>query len=168
MITRSGDSVVYMPTVTTTEALLGHQEGLLLRNRWLHWLPLLLLMHSRETSVFRDEDLACFYGRLPWRVMSQVPDLCWERPLDTTLRLVLLVGMIPHCRKRNGVKTCADSVTSIDTAQRQRRRLLLGTILRYWKVRLLSYYWFVRITMIVPIHPKSVTSSPYDLGSGYW
>ena len=86
--------------------------------------------HSRETSVFRDEDLVCYYGRLPWRVMAQVPNLCWERPLDTTLRLVLLVGMIPHCRKRNGVKACADSVTSIDTAQRQRRRSLFGTIMR--------------------------------------
>ena len=87
--------------------------------------------HSRETSVFRDEDLACFYGRLPWRVIAQVPNLCWERTFDTILRLVLLVGVISHCRKRNGVKICAASVTSIDTAQRQRRRSLLGTILRY-------------------------------------
>ena len=123
--------------------------------------------HSRETSVFRDEDLACFYGRLPWRVMSQVPNLCWERPLDTTLRLVLLVGMIAHCRKRNGLKACAGSVTSIDTAQRQRRRSLLGAIMRCWKVRLLSCYLFVRITMIVPIHPKNenVISSPCAIGS---
>ena len=86
--------------------------------------------------------------------MAQVPNLCWERPLDTTLRLVLLVGMMPHCRKRNGVKTCAGSVTSIDTAQRQRHRSLLGAILRCWQVRLLSCYLFVRITMILPIHPK--------------
>ena len=35
MITRSGDSVVYRLTVTEPEALLDHQEGLLLRNRWL-------------------------------------------------------------------------------------------------------------------------------------
>ena len=87
--------------------------------------------HSRETSVFRDEDLVCYYGRLPWRVKAQVPNLCWERPLDTISRLVLLVGMMPHCRKRNGVKTSAGSVTSIETAQRQGRRSLLGTILRY-------------------------------------
>ena len=34
MVTRSGDRVVYSPTVTEPEALLDHQEGLLLRNRW--------------------------------------------------------------------------------------------------------------------------------------
>ena len=121
--------------------------------------------HSRETSVFRDEDLVCFYGRLPWRVTVQVPNICLKNPLDTTLRLVLLVGMIAHCRKRNGLKTCPGSVTSIDTAQRQRRRSLLGTILRCWKVRLLSCYLFVRITMIVPAHPKNVISSPCAIGS---
>jgi hypothetical protein len=33
--TRSGDSVVYRPTVTEPEALLDHKGGLLLRNRWL-------------------------------------------------------------------------------------------------------------------------------------
>ena len=120
-------------------------------------------MHSRETSVFRDEDLVCFYGRLPWRVTVQVPNICLKNPLNTTLRLVLLVGMIAHCRKRNGLKTCTGSVTSIDTAQRQRRRSLLGTILGCWKVSLLSCYLFVRITMIVPTHPKNVISSPYGL-----
>ena len=104
----------------------------------------------------------------PRRVMAQVPNLCWERPLDTVSRLVLLVGMMPHCRKRSGVKISAGSVSSIDTAQRQRRRSLLGAILKCWKVRLLSCYLFVRITMIVPIHPKNVISSPYGLGGGYW
>ena len=105
----------------------------------------------------------CFYGRLPWRVTVQVPNICLKNPLDTTVRLVLLVGMIAHCRKRNGLKTCLGSVTSIDTAQRQRRRSLLGTILGCWKVSLLSCYLFVRITMIVPTHPKNVISSPYGL-----
>jgi len=70
-------------------------------------------------------------GRLAWRVIAQVPNLCLKNLSDKTLRLVLLVGMMPHCRKRSGVKISAGSVTSIDTAQRQRRRSLLGTILRY-------------------------------------
>ncbi len=39
-------SATYVPTVTEPEALLDHQEGLLLRNRWLHWLSLLLLMRD--------------------------------------------------------------------------------------------------------------------------
>ena len=121
--------------------------------------------HSRETSVFRDEDIVCFCGGLPWRVMAQVPNLCWERPLDTISRLVLLAGMMPHCRKRSGVKISADSVTSIDTVQRQRRRSLLSTILGYCWMRLLSCYLFVRINMIVPIHPKSVIASTCGLGS---
>jgi hypothetical protein len=118
---------------------------------------------SFETIILR---VLCFYGGLPWRVMAQVPRLCWERPLDTISRLVLLVGMMPHCRKRSGVKISAGSVTSIDTAQRQRRRSLLGTILGCWQVRLLSCYLFVRITMILPIHPKSVISSPCAIRVG--
>ena len=47
VITRSGDSVVYMPTVTTTEALLDHQEGLLLRNRRLAALVAAALVNER-------------------------------------------------------------------------------------------------------------------------
>ena len=105
----------------------------------------------------------CFYGRLPWRVTVQVPNICLKNPLDTTLRLVLLVGMIAHCRKRNGLKTCAGSVTSIDTVQRQRRRSLLSTILGYCWMRLLSCYLFVRIHMIVPAHLKSATSCSHGL-----
>ena len=34
MVTRSGDSVVYMPTVTEPEPLLDHQGGVLPHNRW--------------------------------------------------------------------------------------------------------------------------------------
>ena len=82
-------------------------------------------------GTFEPKILRPFCPHAGWRVIAQVPNLCWKRHSNTISRLVLLVGMMPHCRKRSGVKISADSVTSIDTVQRQRRRSLLSTILGY-------------------------------------
>ena len=125
----------------------------------------LLTATTAIRGTFEPKILRPFCPHAGWRVIAQVPNLCWKRHSNTISRLVLLAGMMPHCRKRSGVKISAGSVTSIDTVQRQRRRSLLSTILGYCWMRLLSCYLFVRINMTVPIHPKSVIASPYDLGS---
>ena len=74
MVTRSGDSVVYMPTATEPEAPLDHQGGLLLRNRWLHWLPLLLLMRDCHGESGTPKRIDCE------PVTTRLAQSSWARP----------------------------------------------------------------------------------------
>ena len=74
MATRSGDSVVYMPAATEPEAPLDHQGGLLLRNRWLHWLPLLLLMRDCHGESGTPKRIDCE------PVTTRLAQSSWARP----------------------------------------------------------------------------------------